>query len=251
MPLLKKKPIDRVPVPDSSDVTPKQEVYQIRFTGEIFTDYEQYFARYNLYRHPIWTCEATGRTSLTYEEALMSEHSTKKKSPDKFPEAWKPAALNLIHYNTVNLADLTDQMYEHFKSHIFLNEIVTIEVESGSESVKVTEILTGSSRSNSNGRDAEQPPMFYRVRLVNSDGELLDKEDLGDDVKYEWILPASSLRRDRQVLSKVNFKKFIKDVATKDVWVGAPWIVRSNLLKRYNISKLPPPEVPRMLHASS
>jgi len=41
MPLLKRKPLPLINPPDPDSITdPSQEVFQIRFTGEIFTNYE-------------------------------------------------------------------------------------------------------------------------------------------------------------------------------------------------------------------
>lgn len=59
-----------------------KEVYQIRFTGEIFIDYEyisadgrEYLAKLDFYRQPVWTCSWSLKKHLTYEQALLSESS--------------------------------------------------------------------------------------------------------------------------------------------------------------------------------
>ncbi|KAK4393709.1 DDT domain-containing protein DDB [Sesamum angolense] len=77
MPLYKRKPFALVEKPE--DLKPQELVFQIRFTKEIFRSYNEYLKRINLYRKRVWTCKATGKGNLTYEEALVSEDKASKR----------------------------------------------------------------------------------------------------------------------------------------------------------------------------
>jgi len=57
-----------------------------------------YLNRLNQYRQRVWTCKVTGKTGLTYEEALVSEmHATEK--VQQIPEELKAPALRIIQYS--------------------------------------------------------------------------------------------------------------------------------------------------------
>ncbi|XP_064104311.1 bromodomain adjacent to zinc finger domain protein 1A-like [Macrobrachium nipponense] len=76
MPLLNKKPfIRREPPPNLQDT---DTVFYSDITNEVFTDYEDYWARLVLCHAMVWTCELTGRPNLTYAEAVESENRARK-----------------------------------------------------------------------------------------------------------------------------------------------------------------------------
>jgi hypothetical protein len=53
----------------------------------------------------------------------------------------------------------------------------------------------------------------YRIQLVNNPTR-------------EFIVAPNQMRRGRQTLSKQTFKKYVKEVAKKEKWIGSPWIVK-------------------------
>jgi bromodomain adjacent to zinc finger domain protein 1A len=71
MPLLKRKPHELVPAP--RDIQAKESLFVVRLTGEIFRDYELYLKQVHAYRTKQWTCKYTGKSNLSYEEALAEE----------------------------------------------------------------------------------------------------------------------------------------------------------------------------------
>ncbi|VDN41255.1 unnamed protein product [Gongylonema pulchrum] len=71
MPLLGRKPFRRTLCP--SDLRPDDQVFYLPLTGEVFTSYENFFQRQIALSSMIWTCAVTGKTGLTFEEALESE----------------------------------------------------------------------------------------------------------------------------------------------------------------------------------
>ena len=62
---LYRKP-DRSP---EAEKHPCQKVYYCEPTGEIFTNYEDYFERRVLLDTEVWSCSVTGKSNLTYDEA--------------------------------------------------------------------------------------------------------------------------------------------------------------------------------------
>lgn len=51
-----------------------------------------------LYRQPIWQCETTGRSNLTYAEAVASERKEKERVGDRFPEQLKACVLKRLQF---------------------------------------------------------------------------------------------------------------------------------------------------------
>jgi len=58
----------------------------------------EYMARYNLYKERAWSCTVSGKTLLTYEEALLSE---KKAAAllEAFPVVYQRAIFPLVHHS--------------------------------------------------------------------------------------------------------------------------------------------------------
>ena len=71
MPLLRKQPFEKSKPPPG--IKPEDEVFHCEATNEIFTDYEQFFERTILCNSLVWSCSVTGKSGMTYEEAVESE----------------------------------------------------------------------------------------------------------------------------------------------------------------------------------
>ncbi len=77
MPVLRKAPCEPPSPADSlaaTDCADSDEVFVIRVTGEVFKDYDAYLERLGELRSPAFVCAATGKSGLTYEQCLVSEH---------------------------------------------------------------------------------------------------------------------------------------------------------------------------------
>lgn len=63
------------------------DVFVLRVTGEVVASYGDYVAKLRQYRSREWTCAYTGKSGLTYEEAVQSEARSatllSKVSPDQ------------------------------------------------------------------------------------------------------------------------------------------------------------------------
>ncbi|KAK9162101.1 hypothetical protein Syun_003003 [Stephania yunnanensis] len=115
MPLYKRKPFHLLEPPQ--DLEPEETVYQVRFTKEIFRDYKEYLNRINLYRHRVWTCKFTGKTNLTYEEALVSEQRATEKI-QQFPEELVAPVLHMIQFSTLRLMDLVNTISKKLQENL-------------------------------------------------------------------------------------------------------------------------------------
>lgn len=87
MPIIDKKPFKPNPIPDN--VKPDDDVFYLDLTNEIFTSHDAFMDRYLFCNSLVWTCGRTGKSGLTYKEALDSEQSQntakKKKKPGRKP----------------------------------------------------------------------------------------------------------------------------------------------------------------------
>lgn len=73
MPLVNKQPFKPEPIPDN--LGPDDEVFYHELTNEIFTSHDAYFDRFLYCNSLVWTCSKTGKSGLTYKEALDSERA--------------------------------------------------------------------------------------------------------------------------------------------------------------------------------
>jgi len=77
MPLLHKSPFVRAPPPPN--LKPTDEVFFCEATKEAFTDYGEFYQRMILCNSMVWSCAVTGKSNLTFEEALESEEKARKR----------------------------------------------------------------------------------------------------------------------------------------------------------------------------
>ena len=101
--------LDRFP----DQLAPQTEVWQIRFTGEVFQVYEEYLEKMHLYRRRVWTCEFSSTHSLTYEQALKSELGANQWI-ENFPKSHMKALLSKCQWSTAKLDDLVNDIYKEF-----------------------------------------------------------------------------------------------------------------------------------------
>ena len=124
MPLLHKQKFVRKPLPQ--DLDPNQEVFFSKLTQEIFLDYDEYFERTILCNSLVWTCSLSGKTGLTYSEALESEQRVRK-AISSFPQALERAILYLVRLTKRgNVKDLVDDLFNYAKDRYFIGETVSV-----------------------------------------------------------------------------------------------------------------------------
>jgi len=111
MPLYNGKEVKLVAHP-SDDITPSTKVFQIRFTGEIFTDFEEYSNRLDFYRVPNFACKYTGKSGFAFEGALEHEQETKRSITSQLPSAYVRVILTQTQFSQLNLTQLVNKAYD-------------------------------------------------------------------------------------------------------------------------------------------
>ncbi len=59
--------------------------------------YRDYIATLEQYQKPIWTCRYTGKSNLTFEEALLSEKKAGAHIAQRFPDYYEEKLARLVH----------------------------------------------------------------------------------------------------------------------------------------------------------
>ncbi|KAF9955385.1 hypothetical protein BGZ70_010259 [Mortierella alpina] len=233
MPLLKRKAIKPVPPPNPDDFEKNTPVYVMRFTNEIFTTYEDYINRFFFYRQKTWQCETTGKSGLTYEEALESEHKEKSMVANKFPPQLRKPLLEFVQFQTVRIDAVVDDAYAKFKNQYYLNEPVNVAWGKATYSAVVRRVLPQEEWTTlSDDGSSPEAPGQYLVQVLDEEGNGI--EDM------QRVVDCSSLSRDRLAFNKNILRKYIRECSTKDNYIGAPWLVKPSLARKYGIeTRLP------------
>ncbi|KAJ3112445.1 hypothetical protein HK098_008121, partial [Nowakowskiella sp. JEL0407] len=150
-----------------------------------------YTERLHLYNQKIWTCEQSGKTGLTYEEALQSEEKFRKEFEDGlFPECWKAAALKIIHYNTLPLGELSHYLYDHFSKQFYVGESVTVDTQPPLPG-KITELLNSNTNvtvTHTMGRSERSGGSNYSNGGGNGSGGFIRVKVLGEEGEKEIVV---------------------------------------------------------------
>ncbi|CAF0741721.1 unnamed protein product [Brachionus calyciflorus] len=120
MPLLNKQKFVPKPIPD--DLDPNEEIFYSKLTREIFQDYDEYFERTILCNSLVWTCHLTGKTGLTFGEAVESEEKALK-TIKQVPQALEKAIVYLINSTTRgNIKEVISDVFSFANERFFKGE---------------------------------------------------------------------------------------------------------------------------------
>ncbi|CAO3677569.1 unnamed protein product [Umbelopsis ramanniana] len=196
-----------------------------------------------LYRQPIWQCETTGRSNLTYAEAVASERKEKERVGDRFPEQLKACVLKRLQFRTDRLEAVVEDVYSYFLDRYLPGEIVHCKWDDGVmynarilDVAETTHVVSNENGINGDVHDMETDKSVekrqYKVQLIDQDLEGID-----DCIR---TISSDELKRDRLAYSKNMLKKVIRECASKESYIGAPWIVKPAFAEKYDIdSRLP------------
>ncbi|XP_034001977.1 bromodomain adjacent to zinc finger domain protein 1A, partial [Trematomus bernacchii] len=148
MPLLHRKAFIRQKPPE--DLKPEEEVFLCKITHEIFRGYDDFFERTILCNSLVWSCSLTGRSSLTYLEALESERRARL-SLQSFSQVLLVPLLHLAALShRARLSELCEDVHSFVKDRYFPGETLDVTVRNGTR--HVCEVLQVSSpHSSANG----------------------------------------------------------------------------------------------------
>ncbi|KAK2583060.1 hypothetical protein KPH14_009093 [Odynerus spinipes] len=250
MPLLRKQPFQRLHV--SSDFKDDDEVFHCEITNEIFKDYNEYCERIILCNSLIWSCSITGRTNMTYEEALQCEENAKK-SLKEFPMELRIPILYLASKtNRTSFNEMTDDVYQFANDRYFVGEMVeaSFTEESWCDCHVLQVIEPTEQQLNAYAKDASRSPQEHQyhppAKLFRYEVEQLDCGD--SDVSQLMIVEAGQVRRRNQHYSKERNKIFLRQLCEQNE--NGIWVVKESVLQKYGISKVrfdtifagPPPD---------
>ncbi|KAK4546697.1 hypothetical protein LTR36_001915 [Oleoguttula mirabilis] len=227
MVLFKRKPITMVP-PQTS-IPDNQEVFVMKGTDEVFTEYEKYLKRLDYLMQKKFVDAVNGKSGLTFFDALESETKSSSAIENVFPDVLKDPILRKVQFSQISrIDDLVSSVFDEFKKDFFPGEDVLVIFDDGEQMEGV--IREKAKFPMIRGPDGTiQRAAFsrYFVRCHNQPGE----EALVDD---------KHIRRDKKVFTKQNLRSFLKHSLQREAWIGAPWLVKEHLAIQYRL----PMEIP-------
>ncbi|XP_017979722.1 PREDICTED: DDT domain-containing protein DDB_G0282237 isoform X2 [Theobroma cacao] len=231
MPFFKRKPFGLAEPP--KDLEPYELVYQVRFTKEIFRDYHcqvgcycmfvsltwirEYLNRINFYRQRVWMCKYTGKSNMTYEEALVSEkHATRK--VQELPNELVAPALCIIQFSMLSLRDLADVIAKKLQKDLFVGANLYGRKDGSLYPCKVLKVVE-------NGVEKIQ----YEVAWVDKNKKITENSIvLGEDLVWK-----------KTPFSRNILKSFIRESTCRSI----PWVIHEKLAQKHGISTDPPQEL--------
>ncbi|XP_073465240.1 bromodomain adjacent to zinc finger domain protein 1A [Aquarana catesbeiana] len=262
MPLLHRKPFTRTPLP--ADLDPTERLFYCRVTNEVFRDYDEFFERTILCNSLVWSCSFTGKSGLTYQEALESEKKVKK-SLQNFPES---VAVPVLYLSTLashqKLSDLCDDVYEYVKDRFFVGETVTVVRNSGARlectvlEIKAPPQQNGMTNGNNidndtiviSDSDDDEPPVPDSWKKIEPIDPTLFKYKVKPVVEamYESVtVRQCQVSRKSSIFSKDRLKYFLKlhcEIQNGFVKAKASTISKYQILEK-NYFRYFPDEPPR------
>ncbi|KAG5672185.1 hypothetical protein PVAND_002335 [Polypedilum vanderplanki] len=221
MPLLKRKPFKRNPIPEGAK--DDDQVYYCEATKEVFKSYDEFFERVMLTNSVVWQCALTGRPELTYSEALSSE-KTARKLLRQFPSALRgPVILIASRTKRAGLKELLDDVFNIIKDRYFKDEKLDVMNISGKgcRFCKIVDIIMPENHDSTQAYD--QLKVQYKVQAIDDDKE-----------PQEWITTADRLRRDKTLFTKEKLKLFLKQHV---IGSNKMMVVKPESVQKYVIEK--------------
>nr|GEY48930.1 DDT domain-containing protein [Tanacetum cinerariifolium] len=215
MPLHKRKPFSLLERPD--DLKPDELVFQIRFTKEIFRNYCEYLNRINLYRQRVWTCKSTGKSNLTYEEALVSEKQANEKI-QQFPKELMEPVLRDVQFSMLHLKELVSTIAARLQERLLEGSEIYGRKNNRIYPCKIVKVI-----------DEKVEKTQYQVEWLDKDKKVTENAVVSGEDLIKKKLPFG-----RDVL-----KAFIKESTCR----RSPWVLHDKLALKYGISTILPEEL--------
>ncbi|KAI7690064.1 Bromodomain adjacent to zinc finger domain protein 1A, partial [Sarcoptes scabiei] len=200
MPLLGKEPFPLKSLP--KDVSLNDQIFFSEITKEPFFSYDEFYERHSLYNSLLWTCSVTGKTGLTYLQALKSE-SDSRNLLSTIPNLLQKILLHLMTYlknfsTNVTLSLLTE--FTNFR--FFIGETIQISLSNNRKSKGVIrDVIPPDDEESSNSVSYGLDPMSYKY-VVESTNEIKQKI-------YETI-SASKISRPKFLLTREKIRLFLR-----------------------------------------
>ncbi|XP_071955362.1 tyrosine-protein kinase BAZ1B-like [Antedon mediterranea] len=247
MPLLDNKPYLLAKKP--KDLYPWDKQYTIPVTGEVFRTQDDYIKKVALYSAKNWTCRCTGKSNLTYREALDSEKTAEESLREVFPAHFEKIACELAHHSTLSLEHLTEQvsfklsqtfvvgelveLKVKVKSKVVRGKIIKLEAEGSHQKTPVKQTGSPSSDKENFTGEKQQSPL--------KTGNLLCNIKLIGEEKIIGGVPARELIRLEELPSKEAVQLFLQtSTLQSNCQNNRVWVILEHLVKKFNlINKFP------------
>ncbi|XP_077978529.1 LOW QUALITY PROTEIN: tyrosine-protein kinase BAZ1B-like [Glandiceps talaboti] len=232
------------PLKDKKD---DESIYVIDFTKEEFRSKEEYRRRLEMYSDSVWTCQCTGRTELTYQEALQSEKRAHRQLQEHFPVYFEKPVLEIVHHNTIPLDSLVDKSHQNINAIFAEGEPVELTVKiSGKvlkgKIVKAHKMSDDEMPSNCSSPSSDKENTEGSSSAVSPKKEQINKHlykylvQLSVESKLLSSVPAADLKRVNRTPNKDLIKLFIRAHAVRaGTNPNSPWIVEDVLVKKYSL----------------
>ncbi|KRT79797.1 hypothetical protein AMK59_7596, partial [Oryctes borbonicus] len=237
MPLLKKKALEKKALPEG--LKDDEEVFHCEMTNEIFRDYDEFAERTILCNSMVWTCAMTGRSNLTYVEALQSEENARKSLKDFPLELRIPVLYLASKTKRSSFADMADDIFSFTKERYFVGENVEASFSGNKwREYHVLQVMCPSAdelknlpRVNGNSTDKSffPPALVYKYDL-----EQLDNDD--DDVIEKMIADFTQIRRKKGTYTREKSKLFLKQYVEQNA--EGTWCIKDSVLETFGVNKI-------------
>lgn len=134
--------------------------------------FRDYFERTMLFNSTIWTCALSGRSNLTYAEALESEKKHRRMI-EAFPQVLKGPVIFIAGLTKrSSISDLVDDVFNYVNVRFFKSERVLAKEQASENYVdcEVIGFVNGATDASPNGQVAPED-MKYRVKRLESNGK--------------------------------------------------------------------------------
>eukprot|EP00762_Andalucia_godoyi_P003119 ANDGO_01151.mRNA.1 DDT domain-containing protein DDB_G0282237 len=216
--------------PPASEMPEGTSYFEVRFTGEVFLDYEEYVQRILEYQSKRWTCKFTGKSGLRFEEALVSERNYQE-TVQQFPVFLESALERNVHGSRLNISDLVNALYERVELSVFEGEVSFADLQHDSDLLYPIMIEA----------ELTNPAVLKKMPIVGVAHAMLGEESKKeqerindsrtfrvrrlDEVEHHDI-SFRDVQRQKPVVSKTLIRMWLKGVASKNTKTHV-WIVKS------------------------
>ncbi|XP_043462023.1 bromodomain adjacent to zinc finger domain protein 1A isoform X2 [Leptopilina heterotoma] len=238
MPLLRNEPFKKLHV--STDYKADDEVYHCEATNEIFKDYNEFCARIILCNSLVWSCSTTGKSGLTYAEALESEENAER-SFKEFPMELRIPILylaNRTHRTSFN--EMLEDIYQYARDRYFVGEMVEASFTEDSWcDCHVLQVIAPTEQQIKqyileNGSNPQERSPNPPAKLFHYEVEQLDCGD--SDETQTMTVEASQVRRKKQQYGRERNKIFLKHLCEQST--NGVWVVKESILQQYGVGKV-------------
>ncbi|KAJ2611761.1 hypothetical protein H4S08_003011 [Coemansia sp. RSA 1365] len=269
MPLLEGQVVELVPDPENI-VNNHTQGWEIGFTGERFSDYDKFLGRMALYQRPIWSCQYSGRSSMTYEQAQLEERAVQQQQTGiGFSDQLVREMLQFLSQSTLSITQAVDALFYRFQYDFYMGEHIDVKypdtggamyecfvVEIGPLPQKPTlgEFSAGDNSYVIGDNDRTRlsspvPTSAVIARLGDNADSLIAHEERrhriytvrlydvdGNPINDSDIsVSATELSRSRNVFTKVGLRQFLDQHMRRDPRANCPWVIRPEWRERFHI----------------